>query len=158
MPSRNDLSEWLVHIHLFEGGLAQSSRVLEVVGLRSCEDRIVKLLDYLSLDLRPLAVVLSKREFVVPEVRYLFGADSNTQNDVGVSPGRQSSKPRDASSGLDCGLQTATDRRNVAQESDRVEKIRLPGSVRADQEDAALQIDLSVREVAPVLQAESGQP
>jgi hypothetical protein len=124
-----------------------------VVGVRTLQDGRSLTNDDLSPDDRTPLTVLVERELIAPFRRRVLFPYRHGRCDVRVTACREAADGRDASPlPCDSGLEPATDRRNVSQESEGIDQIGLARCVWPDDKRSSLQVDIDGTEVPPVLE------
>ncbi len=127
-----------IHIDLFEIRLREARRVVHVVAVGP-SDELHSLMGH-ALVRHPgnLPVVLAKGELIFPYRCLARDSHCHQDLDLWISASRERSDTRNAAAPVDRFLKPAADRNKVSQEAKRIEEVRLPRSVRPDQEYATL--------------------
>jgi hypothetical protein len=143
---------------LLKRGLCSSFRIRFVFLVRSLQDGPALAEYKLALHESPAQLVLSETHLVCPKIRVLVIPYACPDNNIRILSGGKAADRRDATSAADRFPEAATDSRDVVEEPQYIEQVRLAGSVRSHEEHARLEQDIDAGEVAPVLQLKSCKP
>ena len=135
------LSKLPVDVHLLKMSLVQSFGIFFVLLLRSLDQNSPRLANDLPFQRRPLTIVLCKADLVFPFVFLVVSSNRDPDGYVRVTTSCQAAELGDSAALRDCFPKPTPNCRQIVQESYRVEEVRLPRRIRADQEGTALQGD-----------------
>lgn len=134
----NQLTKLLIGVNLFEMGLRQPFRITSVIPVRPLQDDVVILNHQFFFNHWSLTVVLAEAQTVFPCFCFFFGANFHIDEKIRIPTSCQATETRDAIPFPNSFLKASTHRNDVPKETEHIEKVRLPGGIRTDEEDAAL--------------------
>src|SRR5690606_11143733 len=116
-----------VHIHLLEKGLRETGLVTAIVGVWAHQNLDVISKDTLLANLWPPMSALVEGELVDPPTSDVAFTQLHMDFDIRSTPRSQTANRADTASPDDRLLKPAAGRREIAQEPERVEEVRLSG-------------------------------
>ncbi len=131
-------------------GEPRSVSLIEVVG--TLEEHFPTTENPLHRHFGLTPVVLPELKLVLPLFWRRVAAEHHPNADPRIAARSEIPEVRDPTPAIDRSPEATAHDDEVAQEAKRIEKVRLPGGVRPDKEDPALDIQIDVAEVAPVVE------
>jgi hypothetical protein len=148
------LAEIAVRLNLFQIRLGQPRRILPVIRNWPVQYNRPIPLHSLLLDAQAPLLVLREPDRIFPRGRFLICPNSHAEGDCGVSPGCEASERPDTAASPNGLLQTTADRDDVSQETKGIQEIRFAGCVRPDDKHPSGQLNVCLREIPPVFDAD----
>ncbi len=143
-------AERTVHGDLLKVRLREPCRVRAVVARRAIKNHLAVQRYAFGPDQRVMGIAFAKREVVRPGIAMPRIAIRNLDFDYGTRTSTGISNLRYTAALADCILQPSARSRNVPQEPEYIEKVRLARGVWPHEKHALLQFYISYFEISPV--------
>ncbi len=125
----------LVRVHLFQAGLGEPLRILDIFGVRAAEDSIALMQRPLGFDEQPPLLILVEGQLVFPKSVLIAMPDPHSTHDVGVSSCSETPQSGYSATPPHRFLKAPSDGNDIAQETESIEEIRLARGIRPDEKD-----------------------